>query len=242
MNNIVVWALFDDANRSYYKALEDWSGVNVISIGINDLEEPNYVKCDLSVTNTNKFKILDKLPKPHIILASPPCESWSIADNQQANLKAVSEETLTIRNRKWFKLHNEVCHVAMKRDYFKATSTRLLGESTANGLVQIIEHYKPYLWVIENPRTSKLWKYLAEVVSFVGCHYNLAHYNCYDSSFTKKPTWFVSNVKLDLEHYKVKQTIKWGETSGYTRRSSIPKTLIQCMFLILTKELDKILH
>ena len=34
-----------------------------------------YRKIDLSLNNFNLFKDLNKLPKPDIILASPPCES-----------------------------------------------------------------------------------------------------------------------------------------------------------------------
>ncbi|MDD1359831.1 hypothetical protein PT305_00480 [Metamycoplasma hyosynoviae] len=86
-NQLVVWALYDDANSSYKKAIaqinnSNNSKIEVHSIGINDVkfEESNlyfYHRIDLSLMNFNLIKDLSSLPKPDIILASPPCESWS---------------------------------------------------------------------------------------------------------------------------------------------------------------------
>lgn len=44
-NPYIVWALFDDDNRSYYKALNDLPDVRVISIGIKNNDGPDYFKC-----------------------------------------------------------------------------------------------------------------------------------------------------------------------------------------------------
>jgi hypothetical protein len=54
--------------------------------GINDIDVQNpksgfdfkkyfYHKIDLSIINFNLISLLEKIPKPDIILASPPCES-----------------------------------------------------------------------------------------------------------------------------------------------------------------------
>ncbi len=77
---IVVWALFDDATSSYKKAIESYfpnEEINVYSIGINDVTFPEsekyfYKRIDLSLNNLNLFNELNKLPKPNIILSSPP--------------------------------------------------------------------------------------------------------------------------------------------------------------------------
>ena len=85
--NKVVWALFDSGNGCYKQAVKKYYGddVKIISIGI-DIENKNtdFLNLDLSDTSeyfgeSNLFKELDNLPKPDIILASPPCESWSNA-------------------------------------------------------------------------------------------------------------------------------------------------------------------
>lgn len=77
---LVVWALFDDAESSYKNAIESYfpnEKINVYSIGINDIEFSKsekyfYKRIDLSLNNFNLFNELNKLPKPNIILASPP--------------------------------------------------------------------------------------------------------------------------------------------------------------------------
>ncbi len=85
---VIIWALFDDAESSYKNGIKkyfDNEKVKVYSIGINDLKFPKsnkyfYHKIDLSINNLDLINQLDKLPKPDVILASSPCESWSGAD------------------------------------------------------------------------------------------------------------------------------------------------------------------
>lgn len=80
---MIVWCLYDDANGSWNKYSKEQNENTFISIGINNNDWDNYYKIDLSIQNENLIKELWQLPKPDIIVASPPCESWSIADNQQ---------------------------------------------------------------------------------------------------------------------------------------------------------------
>jgi len=79
--------LFDSGNGCYTKAANEcFKNIKIYPIGI-DIENKNshFINLDLSdyseiFTGDNPiFEKLDKLPKPDLIIASPPCESWSIA-------------------------------------------------------------------------------------------------------------------------------------------------------------------
>lgn len=63
---------------------------------------------------------------------------------------------------------------------------------------RIINRYHPKYWVIENPQGSQIWKYLEYYHNFTG-YRNIAHYAKYNEAFPKKPTCFLSNIKLDLK-------------------------------------------
>lgn len=223
----IIWALFDDGERSYYNSLNNRH--RVISIGINDKTD-SYLKLDLRLNNENLITSLEKLPPPDIILASPPCESWSIADNQRRAISTLDwgdgRLTMNLRTREFYDKNNSSCHPAMRRDFFKQHTTRLNGESTLLATIKIIEHFKPKVWVIENPATSLMWKYMSCMDLMLGSYDAIAYYNSYDEEFTRKPTNFRSNMKLNLKRVNVKQKKKWSETSGYDHRSSIPKDLI----------------
>lgn len=218
--NKIIWALYDDANGS-------WNKLNkgVISIGINDNKDwTNYYKIDLSIQNNNLISELKKLPKPNIIVASPPCESWSIADNQRRLYRSCVGGVITMfsyldemKNRELF--NNG------KRDYYKQWSTTLNGISTIIGTLKIIDYFKPKYWVIENPATSKIWEFVEQIFNIRG-YKNKTYYNAYNSEFTKKPTIFFSNVELNLKKDSIKQNRKWEAIQDYNIRSSIPSELL----------------
>src|SRR5699024_5677932 len=82
----IVWALFDSGNGCYKRSSEAFDDLEIFSIGM-DIENKNdhFIHLDLAdysymFNKENKiFNTLDKLPKPNLIIASPPCESWSSA-------------------------------------------------------------------------------------------------------------------------------------------------------------------
>lgn len=85
---MIIWGLFDSGEGSYAKAIEEYNQENstdhqLIPIGLDiKKRRTDFVQLDLA-TNTLLHKkalweTLDTLPKPDVILASPPCESWSI--------------------------------------------------------------------------------------------------------------------------------------------------------------------
>ena len=84
---MIVWALFDSGNGSYTKVAEKYfrDEIEIYPIGM-DIENKNdhFINLDLAdygcLFGDNKmYDTLDKLPKPDLIIASPPCESWSVA-------------------------------------------------------------------------------------------------------------------------------------------------------------------
>ena len=71
----VIYALFDDGNQSVKNTLEPL-GYEVYSFGIQ--KKDTVIDCDL--TNFNDFiSKTENLPKPDLIFANPPCETFSIA-------------------------------------------------------------------------------------------------------------------------------------------------------------------
>lgn len=87
---MIVWALFDSGNGSYTKAINTLNSsgganIEVYPIGI-DIENKNSHFIHLNLADYSRlfgdnklFDTLDKLPHPDLIIASPPCESWSNA-------------------------------------------------------------------------------------------------------------------------------------------------------------------
>ena len=226
----IIWALYDDGNMSWYNSDYDKSKYRVISIGINDHSNlDDYYQIDLRLSNENLIKQLSELPKPDIIVASPPCESWSIADNQQRLFRKIENikdfNVVTFFTKEQIEHNNYVMGKNRQRDYFKQFRTMLIGMDTSMCLELIIKSFKPQIWIIENPQTSKIWDWLRATTN-IGGYKNVAYYNNYDSNRTKKPTIFYSNKFLILKNRNIKQNLKWEQVSNYDKRSAIPKELI----------------
>lgn len=222
---IIIWALFDDANGSWNKFAREREREHYISIGINNNDWENYYKIDLSIQNDKLIKELEKLPKPDIIVASPPCESWSIADNQQRLWRKQQGNNIEVFTKANIEHNNKIMNKNRYRDYYKQWRTTLNGISTILGTLKIIDYFKPKYWVIENPATSKIWEFINENVKLEG-YKNKCYYNAYNTEFTKKPTIFMSNIKMNLKIDNIKQHRAWEAITNYAIRSSIPKELL----------------
>lgn len=228
----VIWCLFDDGVSSYKSTVEKYfKDFKVYSIGINEKTFNSdiyiYTKCNLSLTNYTLINELDKLDKPDIILASPPCESWSNADCAGKIWKGFdSEKHWIIRNKKYYDEYNLTAHKNKKRYFLNKETNRINGESTVGATVKIIEHYKPKYWVIENPTSSKLWDFLKEHWNFQGID-NKTFYSSYDRHFSLKPTNFLCNINLQLKQDRVKGSSDRLRNVGYDERSAIPELLIK---------------
>lgn len=233
-NKLIIWALYDDAMSSYKKAIQKYfpKQFEVHSIGINDVvfkerSDYYYHKIDLSLNNINLINQLRQLPKPDIILASPPCESWSGADCNGKMFRSIDKNgNWVVKNKLFYDLYNQNAHPVKKRYFIQKERGRIIGESTIGATIEIIQSFKPKVWVIENPVTSKTWEFQENHWDFHGIM-NKTFYSSYDSNFSLKPTYFKSNVKLIL---KVKNNLDANNNhmayGSYAIRSSIPKELI----------------
>lgn len=228
----IIWALFDDGNMSWYNCGYDETKYKVISIGIQEHNLKDYCKIDIRLSNFDLIKQLIKLPKPDIIVASPPCESWSGADCKAR----IYNNDLTFKNESWYDNYNLSCSKNKRRNWYAKMRNKIIGEDTLLGTIKIIKTFKPKCWIIENPKSSYMWKYISQYIYIYGFH-NDTYYNCYNESFSKKPTTFFSNQKLNLkkEHIKSNDKMKY---CSYNDRAEIPKELLLDILNILGEQND----
>lgn len=235
-----VWGLFDDGNSCYKQAVNEYNksiGCNhtITTIGIGNAD----INLDLS-SNTlhNKnalWAVLDTLRPPDVVLASPPCEAWSIASAIRGGnacwLQADIPQYDNMQNQKpRFIIRNQKDYDKYQYKYDKSFLTRINGEMCIFNTLKIIEKYNPKVYVIENPSYGKIWKYIANVIGFQVPYENLTYYNCYGYD-VRKPTKFGSNIDLGLLHDNVKSTVGFHKFKGVGRnranaRSHIPTKLI----------------
>ncbi|VEU58411.1 class I SAM-dependent methyltransferase [Mycoplasmopsis gallinacea] len=239
MSKLVIWGLFDDANRCYYESLKN--DYEVYSIGINKKSESNYHQINLSILNNDLFNQLNKLPKPDIILASPPCNSWSKADTNTIFVDSINIEndkaSFQFKTFNFYEKHNEATSKNKRRDPVAKAKLFLNGFATALSTIEIIKHYKPKYFAIENPYGSNIWKVL-DFFNFKNKHFsNKTMYSNYDSDFSNKPTIFLSNCELSLKWEKNKEKGKNLNTFSRKERSNIPKQLIKDIILQFEKDL-----
>lgn len=267
INKIVVWALYDSGNSCYQQAINKYynNQIEVYSIGIDkENKNGNFLYLNLAdyselFGSSELFKALDNLPYPHIILASPPCESWSNATamkdgnaswytQRMQNLfgEMKGENNFTIRTKKQIEAHNRI--TTFKKYWWKVFYNRINGELCTFNTVRIIEKYQPIIWVIENPQTSKMWDYLEYIHDFEGIK-NVAHYSAYNDSFSKKPTVFYSNIHIPVKTTKMKAKVIMSSRKGdkrktlgrsYNIRSNIPLELIRDILNTCINRLNQI--
>ena len=245
---LVVWALFDDAESSYKNAIAQHfknHNLEVHSVGINDIsfaksDKYFYHLIDLSLNNFNLIDQLSCLPKPDIILASPPCESWSCADCNGKMVRKIDRDgNWFVQNSQFYEKYNKDCHPVKRRYFIQKEQSRIIGESTIGASIYIIKHFKPKVWVIENPQTSLTWKFQEYHWDFKG-YMNKVYYSSYDKNFSLKPTIFKSNVRLNFKEEKIKGNNNHMAYGSYSKRSSIPSLLIKDMIdsILNSKEMN----
>lgn len=246
----VVWALFDSGNGSYAKAAKHFNEIEIYSIGL-DIENKNNHFINLNLADysylfgDNKlFETLDSLPKPDVIIASPPCESWSIASAMKDGNASWKQE----KGDGLFSSQTPLSKFTIRnyRDYDnyqfypeKSMVNRINGELCTLNLIKIIQKYSPAIYIIENPATSRMWAYIDEVLGFHINYDNLTYYNNYNYPL-KKPTRFKSNVELQLKTENLPGEIEFGNFSkSYNERSNIPGELVKEIFKKTLVNLEK---
>lgn len=246
---MTVWALFDSGNGSYTKGVKALdANIDIYPIGI-DIERKNNHFINLNLAdysrlfgNNTLFGTLDKLPKPDLIIASPPCESWSNAsamDRGNACWKQEQGDSLfqpqeplsifTIRDHKDYDRYQFYPN--------KQLMKRINGELCVFNTVEIIKRYKPKYWIIENPAHGRIWQYIERVLGFEIPFENHTRYNNYDDYPISKPTRFSGNIELNLKNEKKPNDIKFQDwTKSYNERSNIPQSLVCEIFEKVYKE------
>lgn len=199
----VIWALFDDGNGSWNKLGCD----NIYSFGINDNPSwKNYFKIDLSITNLNLMKQLQEIAeitgKPDIIIAHPPCESWSNADVQRRayrDIKALNHRDMDSVLMEVYSYHtysnlNADVYESGKRHLLRSADKQigrcLLGIGTACATASIIKEFHPLLAIVENPQSSKIWEFIPRMTRLNFAELRTTYYSNWNNDFTTKPTTF----------------------------------------------------
>jgi hypothetical protein len=188
----VIWSLFDSETAITQQLNSDKYIVYSIGLPSSSAVTDNFIKMDLSKRSC--LKKLEKLPKPDIIFASPPCETWV---NMNICIVRYYKRNYNEYNLYWqknFKPNNFAKH---------HRKNRLLGQKTAFYTAEIIKKFNPNLWCVENGATSLIFKYINKINKLNG-YKNLLYYDNYDSNFSLKPTYIFSNRKLLLKNNRNK--------------------------------------
>ncbi|WP_439287538.1 DNA methyltransferase [Lonepinella sp. BR2904] len=236
---MIVWALFDSGNGCYTQASEDFENIEIYPIGI-DKENKNshFIQLNLAdysraFGNSILFDTLDKLPQPDLIIASPPCESWSVGSAMWGgNASWKQERTLLRENLSKFTIRGvidyELDYVQFK--YERSFFNRINGELCIYNTIEIIKRYSPKVYIIENPSSSRIWHYINDILNFPIPYENKTFYNNYSYPL-KKPTRFKSNINLHLRCEDVRPDIQFKHFSkSYNERSNIPLNLIMDIY------------
>ena len=64
--------------------------------------------------------------------------------------------------------------------YDRQFMKRVNGELTIFNTIEIIKRYNPKVYIIENPASGRIWKYIEEIIEFKLPYLNLTRYNNYD--------------------------------------------------------------
>ena len=188
----VIWSLFDSETAITQKLNNNQYEVYSIGLPSSSAMTDNFIKIDLSKKSC--LKKLEKLPKPNIIFASPPCETWV---------------NLSVGNVRFYSRNHNEYNLYWQRNFKpndftkKQRERRLLGQKTAFYTAKTIQKFKPEFWVIENGASSLIFKYLFKFHNLSG-YKNLTRYNNYCDSFSEKVTVFYSNLKMNLKKKKIK--------------------------------------
>lgn len=187
MEKKVIWSLFDSETAITQKLNSDEYIVYSIGLPSSSAITDNFIKMDLS--RKNCLKKLEKLPRPDIIFASPPCESWV-----SVNIGTV------VHFRRNYNEYNLYWQKNFKPNNYskKHIEKRLLGQKTAYYTAEIIKKFTPKIWCVENGSSSLIFKYLHSYHNLKG-NQNKTYYSSYDNiNFGRKPTTIYSNIVMNL--------------------------------------------
>ena len=222
MERKIIWSLFDSETAITQQLNSDVYKVYSIGLASEHSVTDSFISIDLS--RKSCIRKLNKLPRPDIIFASPPCESWVTVNSGSLQYFP--------RNYKEYNLYwqRDFKGLDFTKEYRKR---RLDGQKTAYWTYRIIDVYKPDVWVIENGASSLIFKYLMKYFNLQG-YRNFCCYSSYDNiNFSEKPTVFYSNREFPLKRNKKKSILKVASRgkeynknfifhANYCERSTVP--------------------
>lgn len=249
----IVWDLCGGSQNSVRASLGDEYDIYTF-----DVVEPKHDKqFKIDLTDVNVLELLSEFPKPDIIVASPLCTAFSVILNTP-KVKDVSTRLgigynptnrggeYYVRTSGEIKSLKENNNFFSKMDPVKIQKTAILCLSLMFNVCEIIKHFKPKHFYIENPQNSIMWDMIKRCECLdVDYHLNKTNYYCYDENFSKKPTIFLSDVKMNLRNYQIpKEQQKFKTTSTRSKINNykganknengpnviIPKELIRDIF------------
>ena len=222
-----ILALFDDGNGSVKKALPEH---DVVSVGIGNAD----IVMDLSdLKNIKKLVDMHKKEPFDLLIASPPCESWSFATAVPGGNAYRDKETLQLRTfENWKTLNYPSISKLVARNapetsevYSRYLKGGINGDLTALFVFELVKALEiPF--VIENPQSSMIFEKLKRNgLNFIK---NNACYSAYSEEFPLKRTGFASNVEMSLKNAnKATFRMKQLKSNRKILRSAIPSELIK---------------
>lgn len=249
-NKYVCWALFDSETGDYMRTVRKYfdDKIEVYGVGISHYgkDTPNYLNFNLADfselfggENIGR-RLLKRLPKPDIIVASPPCESWShMTSINNGNIHWKRYASRLFPENKVFQLQDVKVQTGfVKNAGIKTFYTRVNGELCHQNTWEIIKVTKPKVFMVENPDNYS-WEYIHQYIAggIPKIYMNRLVYSAYDpNKFSPKREVFGSNIKLELKQTfvdkngcSVKAELDWkGNISkDYGTRSQVPEGAIK---------------
>ncbi len=230
---IVVWDLFGGGQNSVYNAIG--KNTNIYDIYTFDVTEPtrkNHIKLDLSQDNI--VEIFKQFPKPDIIVSSTLCQSFSCVLNMKGGgtcFWKYNEDKTKLVHRSIEEFERLKGGFTKNLDAETQLYIAKLGKKCIDNTIDLIKFYKPKYWYIENPKHSLLWKYITlnrdDFYNPEHVFINEASYGKY-GFLTTKPTFFMSNIKMELLKGKIDPPYTIQEIDGvkYYVLKDDPKTKV----------------
>lgn len=126
-----------------------------------------------------------------------------------------------------------------KQLVFLRYATGVNGELCVFNTIEIIKRYEPSYFIIENPASGRIWKYIEDVMGFCLPYKNQTRYNNYGYPI-QKPTKFASNLFLNLNNEVKPSKVEWKYFSrSYNERSNIPQKLLLDIFKTVIKHFEE---
>lgn len=253
MKKLVCWALFDSETGDYMSTVKkhfsddiEIYGVGMSHYGKNTDNYVNFNLADFSElfdgVGIGK-KLLKLLPKPDIIVASPPCESWShMTSVNNGNIHWKRYASKLFPENKVFQLQDINAESGfVKGQGIKTFYCRVNGELCHQNTWEIIKTTNPTVFMVENPDNYS-WEYIQNYVrgGVPKMYLNYLVYSAYDPvKFSPKREIFASNIKLKLRDFSVENNGNSIKSScdkngfiskDYGTRSKIPELALKDFF------------